>query len=84
MAYYTHDEQIPFDRPKYVEAKDTIESILDAGWTVADVLGMLTTVCYEKSDHVRVNWQDVPLAKQWERAAKACDSVRDRAENTGV
>ncbi len=66
-----------------VESKERIredrayqmEQLLDS-LGVVDFVEMLTSICYEKADHVRSNWQDEVLAKAWERNAKAFEKVK--------
>jgi len=41
-----------------------------------DFLEILEGICYEKSDHIRTNWQDEELAKCWERNAKTLSKVK--------
>lgn len=35
------------------------------------VLKTLAEICYEKSEHIRANWSDSGLARDWERAGNA-------------
>ncbi|MER8924296.1 hypothetical protein [Mesorhizobium sp. M0859] len=53
--------------------KAILESILDGGHTIQDVLLMLADVCHEKADWVRspesVGLPDERYAKRWERCA---------------
>lgn len=39
------------------------------------VIDGLQALCYEKAEHVRLNWQDEGLARQWEKAGKLLDKV---------
>ena len=34
-----------------------------------DVLEMLAEIAAEKAQHIRENWQDVPLAYKWDQAS---------------
>ena len=34
-----------------------------------DVLSEIVTICRHKAEHVAVNWQDMALAKAWDRTA---------------
>jgi hypothetical protein len=36
---------------------------------LSSVVMALSDICDEKAEHIRSNWQDKPLARQW---AKAC------------
>lgn len=57
---------------KLNEAKDTLESIVDQ-FSTSTVINMLSEIAGEKAEHIRENWQDEGLAKQWERLAKVLD-----------
>lgn len=46
----------------------TLEQIIDSDG-VSATLGTIADICREKAAHIRENWQDVPLAKEWERIA---------------
>ena len=52
-----------------------MEQLLDSLGMV-DFIEMLTSICYEKADHVRTNWQDEGLAKVWEYNAKQLDHLK--------
>jgi hypothetical protein len=54
----------------------TLEELMDRT-SLDHVLAALTTICHEKADHVRSNWQDHSLARAWDRAAAAIDLARD-------
>ena len=45
-----------------------LESLIDSS-SLADVLETLAEICDGKSQHIAENWQDKPLAAQWNRAA---------------
>jgi len=47
---------------------DVLESIIDR-MSVSDVLYAVEAICLSKADHVRANWQDEGLAKEWEHRA---------------
>lgn len=53
-----------------------LEALVDS-WSLASVLDALADICHGKSEHVRSNWQDTSLAKQWSLAA----TVANRASN---
>jgi hypothetical protein len=42
------------------------------------VLAGLASVCREKAEHLRSNWQDERSAKQWERKADIVDRAVER------
>lgn len=50
------------------ELKNKLESLIDSN-SVASVLLAMSEVCTEKSQHIRDNYQDKNLAKQWDRAS---------------
>jgi hypothetical protein len=42
----------------------SLEALIDAeGLDV--VLAAIREICYDKAQHIAVEWQDLPLAKQW-------------------
>lgn len=58
---------------------ETLESLIDQT-SLLDVLVALELVCAEKADHIRHNWQDAKLAKDWDRASKVCgDAARHKS-----
>lgn len=60
---------------KESQSQFELETMIDRlGFCV--VLGMLQTICYEKAEHIRENWQDGTSsaerqAKEWVNNAKA-------------
>jgi len=59
--------------------QDTLEELVDHT-SLHDVLDSLSTICYEKADHVRTTWQDIPLARLWIHAAKLLDALAQKVE----
>ena len=57
--------------------QDTLEQLVDS-MGLAYVVHALEQVCYEKADHLRSNWGDVPAAKEWERDAKKLDTCANK------
>ena len=49
---------------------EQVEAVVDQ-CTLLDTVTALELMCYEKAEHLRVNWRDKASATQWERAAKA-------------
>ena len=43
-----------------------LEELVDR-WTLGGLLNGLATICAEKAEHVRSNWQDDEMADQWSR-----------------
>jgi hypothetical protein len=54
--------------------KDALEQLIDVNGP-AHVLDLFIEVCHEKAEHLRTNWQDDDMARQWERIAKRLDKV---------
>lgn len=54
------------------ENVERIEREIDAEGLVA-LFEVIVLVCHEKAAHIRENWQDESLAKDWERAGKQVD-----------
>ena len=52
-----------------------LEAIVDAH-SVRAVLLDLAAICHDKAEHVRVNWQDGPIAKRWDKAGQVCDQAQ--------
>lgn len=53
-----------------------VEKLVD-GCTLFGVVEALQTICYEKADHLRSNWQDEASAKAWNRAGAVFNRVLD-------
>lgn len=53
-----------------------LEEMID-GSSVKEVLDMIGTICSEKGDHIRGNWQDEPMARRWERVGQRCDKLSE-------
>jgi hypothetical protein len=54
------------ERERRVARELTLEGLVDQT-SVVEVLDMLATICFEKSEHLRVAWQDSPYAAKYER-----------------
>lgn len=54
----------------------SLEKLLDAT-SVPHVLGLLSQICTEKAEHLRVNWDDKPQADAWEKAAVQLDKMSE-------
>ena len=63
------------------EQEIALEGILDKvqnadpALNVRAMLDALTDIANAKAEHVRSNWQDEPLAREWERIARKLDRV---------
>lgn len=51
------------------ESRAVLERLVDAS-TLGAVLTELAEICALKAQHIRETWQDDPLARQWEKAAR--------------
>ena len=51
-----------------------LEALIDKAG-LQPVLDALETVCYEKGEHLRSNWQDEPAAKVWDRVGRQVDRI---------
>ena len=60
-----------------LELETHIESLMDAH-TAQRVLNAIVSVCQDKAEHVRSNWQDEPLSSEWLRAARAVNRAAIR------
>jgi hypothetical protein len=47
---------------------DTLEHLIDTNGLV-ETLEAIQTICYEKAEHLRANWEDDTGARAWDRAA---------------
>jgi hypothetical protein len=62
-------------------AKELLELTVDAVG-INKTLELLAAVCGEKAEHIRVNWQDAPLAKSWDKASETIEVARRRVCRT--
>lgn len=51
-----------------------LEDMIDAT-SVEDLITGVEVVCREKADHIRAEWQDEALAKDWEAVARVLSKV---------
>lgn len=56
---------------------DTLELIVDRAG-VLGVMAMLVNICDAKADHLRANWQDEAMARDWERVRKELERSHAR------
>ena len=56
------------------DVTETLEALIDQT-SLLDVLVGLELVCGEKAEHIRQNWQDMPLARLWNRCSKVCGTA---------
>lgn len=69
------------DEHQRIEAQ--IEAYMDSN-SVEAVLDAVATVCREKAEHVRAQWQDEPSAKTWECQARSIDYAAQQANRRGL
>lgn len=65
------------EETKKRQLEQQIETLIDRH-TVAKLLEVMAQVCFEKSDHIKENWQDARLAKFWEMNAKTLTKIIPR------
>lgn len=58
---------------------DELEALIDKHGLVA-VLRSIEAICFEKAEHVAVDWQNASLAKRWCAIAEATGRNAARAE----
>ncbi len=58
--------------------KDFIEETVYSKGTdgVEEIINALTNTAYETAEHLRSDWQDEILAKEWEKFARKLDKIR--------
>jgi hypothetical protein len=66
------DYEKPYEKPK-----DKIEDIID-DIGIVGVIKSISSVCYEKAEHLESNWQDKESAKNWIKIAKIFDSLENK------
>jgi predicted metalloenzyme YecM len=59
-----------------VQQIEELERLVDK-WGLSFLLSTLEQVCYEKADHITMNWQDPNLAKSWETVGKKLGKLED-------
>lgn len=59
------------------ETKDIIEKIIDEN-SLLETINAISEICYLKEDHVRSNWQDENLAKEWSKCGKEISKIADK------
>jgi hypothetical protein len=65
------------------EQEKALEAMIDSE-SLARVLENLETVCLEKAEHLRTNWQDEAAAKSWESLALRIDRAAVLALDKGI
>jgi hypothetical protein len=60
-----------------VETWSSLEGMIDQ-YGLKKVLSMMSDICAEKADHIRSNWQDAALARQWENEARKLDTAASK------
>ena len=62
------------------ETKDTIEQIIDKVG-ISGICLLISEICNEKAQHVRENWQDENLARDWNHDARVIDKITGKLYN---
>lgn len=65
------------------EQQEQLERMIDSG-SLAGLLENLEAVCYQKAEHLRVNWQNEPAARAWELVARRIAKTADAALGRGI
>ena len=60
---------------------DDLEDLIDKKG-LREVLESLCSICYEKADHVALNWQDKGLSRAWKKNGKILDKVSQNLVDT--
>jgi deoxyhypusine synthase len=59
------------------ELNAEVEELIDAVGLKA-VVAAVAAIAHEKAEHLKVNWQDWPAARDWERRAKELDRIANK------
>ena len=62
---------------------DILEKLVDAHG-IRKVAFELGVVCNEKSEHIKVNWQDENLSRDWDHIAEQFILLDDYIKNIGM
>jgi hypothetical protein len=85
ISYGPYQEVMPTSQlrgkimTKQAELIAALESLVDSRG-LYEVTEALELLCYEKAEHLLVNWQDKGAAKNWDRAAKVFLAARAKIE----
>ena len=60
-----------------------LEEIIDSS-SLRQLVSALVQLAHEKAEHIRTNWQDRPLANDWNRAGNLLETLEDRLTKLGV
>ena len=75
--------QLTTTRQLTQEGKDKLESLLD-GTSLSYLLSVLGEICFEKADHIQINWQDKVNADLWNDAGEFIAKISERSVITRV
>jgi hypothetical protein len=59
---------------------DQIEALIDR-YGMSKFLFAVSEICYEKAQHVAVNWQCTTLAKEWCKDGNAIEKIASRVRS---
>lgn len=57
--------------------KITLEQLVDS-LTLQGVIERLSSICYEKAEHIRENWQDEATGKGWAKGESYLAELADK------
>lgn len=66
-------------RPLTQAEKQQLEMLIDVTG-VKQVIEAIAEICHEKASHVECEWQDLPLAKLWNKAARRVEICATHAD----
>jgi len=61
------------------EILDALETIVDHS-SICEVVENLAHICYEKAEHLEMNWQDHETAKLWSKYGKILCKTAEKLE----
>lgn len=57
-------------KPMTKTQADQLEAIIDS-YGLEMTLHTISDICHDKASHILENWQDSPLAKEWDKIGRA-------------
>lgn len=63
-----------------IQEQDQLEKLMDI-YSLAEVVSNLQTICHEKAEHLRTNWNDEAAAKDWDRGAAILGTTETKLIN---
>lgn len=62
---------------------EQLEAIIDS-IGLAMTVRAISTICYEKAEHIATNWQDASTGKVWAKGGALLDVTAIKIKNLGV